>query len=40
MESKCDVGAKIGSGMRSEHALIPINLHVDLKIGLHKLNTQ
>ena len=37
MESKCDVGAKIGSSVGRKNPLIPLDMHVDLNIGLHKL---
>ena len=37
VESRCNVGAKIGSGVRSELALIPFDMHGDLKIRLHEL---
>ena len=39
MESRYYIDAKIGSGVRSEHALIPIDLQVDLNIGLHNSYT-
>ena len=39
MESRYYIDAKIGSGVRSEHALIPIDLQVDLKIRLHNSYT-
>ena len=35
MESRYDIDAKIGSGVRNEHALIPIDLQVDLNIKPH-----
>ena len=35
MESRYDVGTKIGLGVKRKHALIPFDLHVDLKIRLH-----
>ena len=35
MESRYYIDAKTRSSVRSEHALIPIDLQVDLNIGLH-----
>ena len=39
MESRYYIDAKIGLGVRSEHALIPIDLQVNLNIGLHNSYT-